>query len=223
MYKGYAKKDLTKQLHSLFKSMDFVSNNFLDSEKTGKKEFQVFFNIYQQLGLAWEFLGLQCQHWDGYKKARDKNETCKICGKVKGADDFYILLRRKGPLKLGVKAKPNSKKTFEAKKDAEIVNETIDFHGALVNVDVHNSYKSRLFGKGINMAAERIVKVREENVECDIDENLIHIKLHEKDRKAGRKRYGGFPWEMRKKDLKHFPVIFDFDERYRFLGLTILR
>jgi len=223
MHDGKTKKELKKQLSALFKSMDFVSNNFLDSEKMGKKEFQIFFNIYQQLGLAWEFLGLQCKHWDGYKKTRDKNEACKICGKVKGADDFYILLTRKGPLKLGVKVKPNSQKTFETKEDAEIVNETIDFYGALVDVDVHNSYKSRLFGKGINMAAERIVSVKEENVECSIDGHLIHVRLHDKDRKDGRKRYGGFPWELRRKDLKHFPVIFDFDEKYRFLGLTILR
>jgi hypothetical protein len=223
MRNGKAKKDLKKQLGSLFKSMDFVSNNFLGSEKTGKKEFQIFFNIYQQLGLAWEFLGLQCKHWDGFKRTRDKTETCKICGKVKGTDDFYILLTRKGPIKLGVKVKPNSKKTFETKGDAEIVNETIDFYGALLNVDVHNSYRSRLFGKGVNIAAERIVKVKEEDVECNIDKHLIHIRLRDKDRKAGRKRYGGFPWELRKKDLKHFPVIFDFDERYRFLGLRILR
>jgi hypothetical protein len=41
---------------------------------------------------------------------------------------------------------------------------------------------------------------------------------------AGRgKRYGGFPWEIKRKNLKHFPVIFDFDKKYRFLGLTILK
>jgi hypothetical protein len=82
MHKGQAKEDLKKQLSALFKSMDFVNNNFLDSEKISKKEFQVFFNIYQQLGLAWEFLGLQCKHWDGYKKTRDNKETCKICGEI---------------------------------------------------------------------------------------------------------------------------------------------
>jgi hypothetical protein len=166
---------------------------------------------------------LQCKHWDGYKKTRDKKEACKICGKIKGADEFHILLCRKGPKKLGVKLKPNSKKTFETKKDAEIINDTIDFYGALVNVDVHNSYKSSAFGKGINMAAERIVNIKEDNVECHIDEHLIHIRLHDKDRRPGKKRYGGFPWEIRRKDLKHFPVIFDFDEKYRFLGLTILK
>lgn len=223
MHKGQAKKELKRQLNDLFKNMDFVSNNFLNNEKMGKKEFQVFFNIYQQLGLAWEFLGLQCKHWDGYKKARDKKEACKICGKIKGADDFCILLSKKGPKKLGMKAKPNSKKTFETKKDAEIVNDTIDFYGGLVNVDVHNSYKSSVLGKEINIAAERIVNIKEENVECSIDQHLIHIRLLDKDRKRGKKRYGGFPWEIRRKDLKHFPVIFDFDEKYRFLGLTILK
>jgi len=223
MHKGQTKKEIKKQLNALFKSMDFVSKNFLDGQKMGKKEFQIFFNIYQQLGLAWEFLGLQCKHWDGYKKTRDKNETCKICGKVRGVDEFHILLPQKGPKKLGVKAKPNSKKTFETKKDAEIVNDTIDFYGALVNVDVHNSYKSSLFGKGINIAAERIVKVKEENVECSIDRYLVHIRLIDKDRKLGEKRYGGFPWEIRRKDLRNFPVIFDFDEKCRFLGLTILK
>jgi hypothetical protein len=223
MHKDQAKKEIKKQLNGLFKSMDFVSNNFLDSEKIGEKEFQRFFRIYQQLGLAWECLGLQCKHWDGYKKTRDKKEACKICGKIKGADDFYILLSQKGSKKVGMKLKPNSKKTFETKKDAEIVNDTIDFYGAVVNVDVHNSYKSNLFGKGINMAAERIVNLKEENVECSIDQNLIHIRVLGKDRKRAKKRYGGFPWEIKRKNLKHFPVIFDFDEKYRFLGLTILK
>jgi hypothetical protein len=129
--------------------MDFVSNNFLDSEKMGKKEFQRFFRIYQQIGLTWEFLGLQYKHWDGYKKMRDKKGVCKMCGKVKGVDDSYILLSKKGPKKLGMKAKPKSKKTFEPKKDAEIVNDMIDFYGALVNVDVYNSYKSTVVGKGL--------------------------------------------------------------------------
>ena len=223
MHKGQAKKELKKQLNALFKSMDFVSNSFLGNEKIGKKEFQVFFNIYQQLGLAWEFLGLQCKHWDGYKKTRDKKEACKICGKVKGADDFYILLPKIGLKKLGMKMKPNSKKTFENKKDAQIVDDTINFYGALVNVDVHNSYKSSVFGKGINMAAERIVNIKEDNVECHIDEHLVHIRLVDKDRKVVKKRYGGFPWEIRKKNLKNFPVIFDFDEKHRLLGLTILK
>ena len=122
-----------------------------------------------------------------------------------------------------MKANPNSKRTFENKKDAEIVNDTINFYGAVVNVDVHNSYKSSLFNKGINMAAERIVNVKEDNIECHIDNHLIHIRLRDRDRKSKGKRYGGFPWEIKKKNLEHFPVIFDFDGKYKFLGLTILK
>jgi hypothetical protein len=129
--------------------MDFVSNNFLDSEKMGKKEFQIFFNIYQQLGLAWEFLGLQCKHWDGYKKTRDKNETCKICGKVKGADDFYILLTRKGPLKLGVKVKPIPKDSKPKKMrnvNRQLIFMVLCKRGYITPIN-------RLFGKEINIAA----------------------------------------------------------------------
>ena len=165
MDRGKIEKELKGQLNALFKSMDFVSKNFLNNEKISKREAQIFFNIYQQLGLAWEFLGLQCRHWDGYKRTRDKKEACKICGKIKGTDDFYILLPKKGFKKLGVKVSPNSKRTFENKKDAEIVNDTINFYGAVVNVDVHNSYKSNLFDKEIDMAAERIVNVKEDNVD----------------------------------------------------------
>ena len=90
-------------------------------------------------------------------------------------------------------------------------------------MDVHNSYESSVLGKGIHVAAERIVNVKEEDVECSIDQRVIHISLLNKDRKRGKKRYGGFPWEIKRKDLKHFPVIFDFDEKYRFLGLTVLK
>jgi len=88
--------------------MDFVSNNFLNKEGINEKEFQLFSNIYQQLGLAWEFVGLQCKHWEGYKRTPGKNEICKICGKVEGVKDSHYLLPEKGLKKLGTKLKPNS-------------------------------------------------------------------------------------------------------------------
>ncbi|BBO17002.1 conserved hypothetical protein [Candidatus Brocadia pituitae] len=93
-------KQLKKDLKKLLKSMDFVSNNFLHGKGTNKKEVQIYCNIYQQLGLAWEFLGLHCRHQEGYKKTRDKNEVCKICGKVKDVDEFYYLLPKEGMKKL---------------------------------------------------------------------------------------------------------------------------
>lgn len=223
IHKGLASKELTKQLNSLFRSMDFVNDNFLAKEKIGKKELEIYFNIYQQLGLAWEFLGLQCKHWDGYKKIRDKKEACKICGKIKGINESYILLPYHGIKKIGVNLRPNSKKTFETKKDAEIVNDSINFHGVSINVDVHNSYKSKFLKDKINMAAERIITLRDGNVECVLDEHLVSIKLLSKDKARGKKEYGEFPWEISKKNLKNFPVIFDFDDKYKFLGLTIFK
>ena len=219
------KEELRRELNWLFKSMDFVSNKFLNNKKISKKEFQIFFNIYQQLGLVWEFLGLQCRHLEGHKKTEEKKEACKICGKIKGTDDHYYLLPKDGLKKLGMKLRPNSKKIFKNKKEAAIVNDTIDFYGAMVDIDVHNSYKSRLFGKNheINIAAERIVKLKESGIECHIDRHLIHIKMNKAEKKLGKDKYGGFPWEINRRYLKKFPVIFEFDENHQFLGLTILR
>lgn len=53
------KKQLKKELKRLFTSMDFVCDNYLNKENIIEKELEIFFNIYQQLGLAWEFLGLK--------------------------------------------------------------------------------------------------------------------------------------------------------------------
>jgi hypothetical protein len=58
MTKKYVKKELKK----LFKSMDFISENFLNREDINEKALQTYFDIYQHLGIAWEFLGLQCVH-----------------------------------------------------------------------------------------------------------------------------------------------------------------
>jgi len=172
------KEHLKKEFKKLFKSMDFISKRFLGKEQPETKEFQIYFNIYQQLGLAWEFLGLQCEHWDGYRKTRDKKEACKICGKIKGTDDSYLLLDNKQKV-IGRKLMPNSKKTFENKKDATVLNDTIKFHGAAVSVDVHNSYKSSLFGgrHDINIADERIVELKESGVICSVDQHIISVKF----------------------------------------------
>jgi hypothetical protein len=150
---------------------------------------QTYFDIYQHLGTAWEFSGLQCGHWEGYKKTRNGKEACRICGKVRDVDETYYLLTRKGIKKIGTKLKPNSKKTFKDKKEATIVDDTIDFYGAVVNVDVHNAFKSLLFAREheINMAAERIVTLKENGIECHIDQHLIHIRMN-KARKKKKKR-----------------------------------
>lgn len=226
------KEKLKKELDRLYKSLDFASDNFLSNKKLRKKDSQRFFNIYQQLGIAWEFLGLQCKHWDGYRLTRDKKEVCKICGKVKGVEGNYYLLPKEGRKKIGVRLVPNSRRTFPTKAKATIVNDTVNFHGALLNVSVTNSYKSSLprpvrswrphrsSGSEITIAADRIVTLKERGIECRIDRRLINVKVQQP--KKPKTVYGGFPWELKRKDLKNFPVIFDFDKNHRFLGLTIL-
>jgi hypothetical protein len=225
MKKESEKTRIKKEFKSLFKSMDFVCDNYLNKEGIIDEELEVFANIYQQLGLAWEFLGLQCRHWDGYRKTREKEEVCKICGKLRDIDDTHVLLPAKGHKKLGRKLKPTSKNTFQTKKEASILNDSIDFHGVRLNVDVHNSYKAKLFGDkhDINIAAERTVKLKESGIECSISQYRIDIQMGPAKKKGRTPDYANFAFELKKKDLKHFPVLFRFDDNFKFSGLTILR
>ena len=194
---------LKKELDSLFKSLDFISKNFLNG-KTPPKNLRRYFDIYQQLGLAWEFLGLHCKHRGGYQKTRDKKEVCKICGKVRNAPEQFYLLPRDGQKTIGLRVVPNSKKTFTTREKAKILNDTIKFHGARLNVDVSNSYKSTFFGKQheLNIAEDRIVTLDERGMRCSVDERLIQVKI--KQRKKGTKVYGDFPWEIKRKHFEEF-------------------
>ena len=139
MTKETEKDRLKKEFKRLFKSMDFVCDNYLNKEGVPEKEQERFADIYQQLGQVWEFLALQCKHWDGYKMTRGRKEVCRICGTVKRAEENHILLPDKGPKKIGRSLNPNSKKTFPSKKEARILKDSIRFHGALLEVDVHNA------------------------------------------------------------------------------------
>ena len=224
MTKEMEKDRLKTEFRRLFESMDFVCDNYLNKEDVPGKEQERFADIYQQLGQVWEFLALQCKHWDGYKKTREEKEVCRICGTVKGVEESQILLPAKGPKKIGKAVSPNSVNTFPTKKEARIIKDSIRFHGALMDVDVHNSYKSNLFKEHeINIAAERNVTLKERGVECSIGKHRIDLDLDKPKRRGSKPPYGNFAFELRKKDLKHFPVIFKFDDDFKFLGLTILR
>jgi hypothetical protein len=218
-------KDLLKEeFKRLFQSMDFVCDRYLNKEGVPEKEQERFADIYQQLGQVWEFLALQCKHRDGYKKTREKKEVCRICGTVKGSEESHILLQPKGPKKIGRAMNPNSRKTFPTKKEARIIKDSIRFHGALIDVDVHNSYKSDLFKEHeINIAAERNVTLKERGVECTIGKHRVDLDVEKPKKKGSKPPYGNFAFELRKKDLKRFPVIFKFDDHFKFLGLTIIR
>ena len=84
MIGGMDKKTKLKQdFKRLFRSMDFVADYLRNSRGKKKRIFEIHCDIYQQLGLAWEYWGNQCQHWEGYKKIKDGKLACRICGYIR--------------------------------------------------------------------------------------------------------------------------------------------
>lgn len=223
-FKKSDKKRLKKELKDIFDSMDFISQKFLSNGKILEKAHQKFYNIYQQLGLAWEFLGLQCGHWDGFKKTRDKKELCKICGKLRSAKDSFYLLPTNSIVRIGQKIKPNSKKIFKTQKEANLLKKKINFYGTDLSVEVYNAYKSKFSGRKseISIAPDRIIRLKERNIECRIDRYLLSLRLIGKRRSNGEKRsYEGFPSDLRKRDLGKLPILFELDRKGNLMGLTL--
>lgn len=216
--------ELRKEFQRFFRAMDFIASRFKEDGCGRKEEIRAYHEIYQILGYAWEILSLQCKHWDGYKRTGSGKDVCRICGTVRGGKESFILLPYFGLKRVGEKRRPNSKKIFSSKKKAQITKDTIVFHGATLDVDVHNAYRKRL-GRTktlINMAAERIVTLRERGVECTIDDHLINVELPCDPAVLKEPQYGGFPWELKKDHLKKFPVLFAFNKDHELLGLSIL-
>ena len=69
MKQNSPKAQLRPTLHGLSRSMDFVSRQ--PSLNRDTAESRRLAEIYQQLGLAWEFLALQCRHREGWRELRD--------------------------------------------------------------------------------------------------------------------------------------------------------
>ena len=183
-----------------------------------------FAEIYQQLGMLWEFLALQCRHAEGWRKLRDGKLACKVCGTIRGVPERWLLLPRDGKV-IGRKLFPNSGETFPNKKAATIVDDTIDFHGARLKVGVYNEYRSRLFQRSrpdISIAADRIVRVEEGDIECWLDTRLVKLTLR-KHKRGERPPYGAFLFELPKRALKRFPILIEHDARGALVGVTIFR
>ena len=53
------KQCIKQELRRLFHSMDILSRRSLSQGGRRAKDVKVYSDIYQQLGIAWEFLGLQ--------------------------------------------------------------------------------------------------------------------------------------------------------------------
>src|SRR5574340_1087354 len=176
-----AASNLPREFKRLFRSMSFVSRHPALSQRS--KAAGRFTDIYQQLGMLWEFLALQCAHAEGWRKTGRGAFVCRTCGTTRSAEEHWLLLPRRSRKIVGRKLLPNSRDTFANEKAASIVDDHIEFHGAKVAVSVHNAYRSRLFGRerrdkrGITIAADRIVRMNEDGIECWLDTHLVEIKL----------------------------------------------
>jgi hypothetical protein len=214
---------LLPDLRRLFRSMDFLSRH--PALKRDTAEARRLAEIYQQLGLAWEFLALQCSHRGGWRKLRDGKLACKVCGLVRGTREQWLLLPRDGKKTIGYRAKPNSKRTFPNRKSATVVNDTIDFHGAKLNVEVLNPHRSgpRWFRKhDWTIAADRLVRLEEGGVDVRFDSHLVTVELR-KHQRGEMPPYSHFVWELPRNLLKKFPVMLQFDKSRRFTGLVIFK
>jgi hypothetical protein len=201
--------------------MDFVSRH--PALKRDTAEARRLADIYQQLGVAWEFLALQCRHRVGWRKTREGKRVCKICGTLKEVRERCLLLSPDGKKIIGRRSVPNSKRTFKNRKTATVVNDTINFHGARLNVEVLNAHRSGLFRKlDMTIAADRLVRLEENGIECRFDDHLVIIELR-KHKRGEMPPYAAFVWELPRKLLKNFPVMLEYDKRRRFVGLTIFK
>jgi hypothetical protein len=218
-----ASSGLEDELRALFRAMSFVSRH--PALKRRSKEADRLAETYQLLGKLWEFLALQCKHKPGWRKTRDGKNVCRLCGTVRGVTERWLLLPRMGSKVIGRKLLPNSSKTFANKKAAQLVQDTIEFHGSRVSINVHNSYRSRLFRGSkpdINVAAERTVCLQEDGVECSVDLHLVTTRLR-KHKPGERPPYGAFVWELPKRALKQFPVLIEYGKGGELVGVTIFR
>src|ERR1035437_3788811 len=214
---------LKRDLRRLFRSMDYVSQH--PALKREDREAKRFAEIYQQLGLAWKFLAMQCGHRSGWRKNHEGKFVCKVCGLIRGAKQPWLLLPGDGKKTIGRRALPNSKHTFHSRKAATVVNDTIDFHGAKLNVEVLNPHRSqsRWFGKhDWTIAADRLLRLEEGGVEVRFDTHLVTVQLR-KHKRGEMPPYSHFVWELPRKQLKHFPVMLQFDKRRRFTGLVVFK
>lgn len=217
-----AASNLRRELKRLFRNMSFVSRHPALSQQGQPAE--RFAEIYQQLGMLWEFLALQCSHTEGWRKTREGMLVCRTCGTVRDVAEHWLLLPCRGRKIVGRKLLPNSSETFPNKKAASVVEDRLDFHGVKLAVSVHNAYRSRLIrrDKSVAIASDRIVRIHEDGIECWLDTHLAELKL--------RKRvpsepppYHAFVSELPKRALKRFPLLVAYDAHGKLVGVTIFR
>lgn len=223
MKKELVKQRLKREIAAVMRSMDFVSEHPSLAKGGRGREAELYAGIYQQLGLAWEHLALQCRHWDGFKTKRGGARCCPICGLVEGVEEPWLLLPRRGTKSIGQMKRPTSSETFATKKAATLLDDAIAFHGAKLRVEVVNSCRSDLFRDlRITVAAHRTVTLSEDGFECGIDEHMVRLRTEPRRPKA-EPPFGAFLSELPRKALKSFPVMVEYDRRGHLVGLCLFR
>lgn len=214
--------NLRRELKRLSRSMTFVSRHPALS-RPGKPA-ERFADVYQQLGMLWEFLALQCDHAEGWRKTREGSFVCRICGTARNVEEHWLLLPKRGRKVIGRRLFPNPSDTFPNKKSASIVDDSIDFHGVKVAVGIHNAYRSRLMRRksAVTIAADRIVRVDEDGIECWLDTHLVEIKVR---KRTGSEPppYHAFVSELPKRALTRFPLLVAYDRKGKLVGVTIFK
>ena len=127
--------------------------------------------------------------------------------------------------RIGRRAMPNSKRVFLNRKAATVVNDTIVFHGAKLNVEVLNPHRSssRWFReRDWTIASDRIVRLEEGGIQVRFDSYFVNVEMR-KHKLGEMPPYSHFVWELPRKLLKNFPVMLQFDKHRQFTGLIIFR
>ncbi len=223
MKKETVKQRLKREIAAVMRSMDFVSEHPSLAKGGRGREAVLYSGIYQQLALAWDHLALQCRHWDGFRKKRGGARCCPVCGLVEGVEEPWLLLSRRGTKSIGQRTRPTSAETFASKKAATVLDDAIVFHGATLQVEVANPYRSDLFRDlPITVVAHRTVTLFEDGFECGIDEHMVRLRTEPRRPKA-EPPFGAFLSELPRKTLKSFPVMVEYDRRGRLVGLCLFR
>ena len=199
--------------------MDFISKH--PALQRNSVQGRQFAAVYQQLGVAWDLLAMQCKHRGGWRRASNGKLACKI----RGSEEPWLLLPRNGRKSIGRRAMPISRRTFPSRKEATLVNDTIHFHGARLTVEVLNQHQSNFQGfrkHNWTIAADRLVNLKESGVEVRFSSGLITVQLR-KHIRGEMPPYSHFVGELPRKFLKEFPVMLQFDKRNRFTGMVVFK
>ncbi|MBI2059578.1 MAG: hypothetical protein HYT87_07385 [Nitrospirae bacterium] len=226
-------KEVGEAIRRVLRAMDYVSEKWLRGKpfQDGRRA-DLFYNIYQELGTAWHYYGLQCRHPKGYRRIGGGQHACRTCGQIKGTSNPEYLLPAKGRKRIGrfIPSPRSSGAVRKHRTEATLLDDEIGFHGTKLAVRVNHAYESRWAGGKINIASDRSIRLREGEIEAFVDDHLAGIRFLRRSRGDSRRKragrtpvYGGFAYELPRRLLRKFPVIFSYDPEGRLLEIEVFR